>query len=41
LGPTVTDDPDAVVGPVPIIVVQGDGADESQVVAEPTVVQFA
>ena len=39
--PTVTVDPDAVVDPVPIIVVHGDGAVLSQVVAVPTVLQFA
>ncbi|WP_254366985.1 hypothetical protein [Paraburkholderia sp. NMBU_R16] len=39
--PTVTWAPDAVVGPVPIVVVQGDGAEVSHVVVAPDVVQFA
>ncbi|GAB6849240.1 hypothetical protein JCM10599A_30440 [Paraburkholderia kururiensis] len=41
LGPTVTWEPDASVGPAPIIVVHGDGEVVSQVVVVPDVVQFA
>jgi hypothetical protein len=41
LFPTVTDAPDAEFGPAPIIVVHGEGAPVSQVVALLDVVQLA